>query len=369
MKIGIDCRLWNQTGVGRYIRNLVGGLDAKSSSHTFVLYLLESEYKSLAFTNPKIEKRLANISWHSLQEQILFPKLISKDSLDLMHFTYYSVPVLYNKPFVLTLHDVIISHFDTGEASTLPLPIYKAKRLAYSYTLSQATRKAKKIIVPLQATRRDVEKLYPYTQNKIVVTQEGFDTAILETGAISKEIADYLKQSYFLYVGNAYPHKNLPTLIQAFKLYKAENPSDVKLILVGKKDYFYQKLHQSLSLDIIHLPEVSDYELGQLYKSAKALIAPSHMEGFGLPVLEAMSVGCLVAASDIPAFQELCGNAAIFFNQENAQNIKNVLSRITKMTEADKKTFVQNAQKKSQTYSWDTMVRETLAVYDQSVAS
>ncbi|HRN96365.1 MAG TPA: glycosyltransferase family 1 protein [Candidatus Levybacteria bacterium] len=369
MRIGIDCRLWNQTGVGRYIRNLVRGLDTKGSSHTFVLYFLESEYKSLKFNNPHIEKKLAAVTWHSIQEQLMFPRIIAKDSLDLMHFTYYSVPVLYNKPFVLTLHDVIISHFDTGEASTLPLPVYKAKRLAYSYTMAQATRKAKKVIVPLDATRRDVEQLYPHTKDKIVVTKEGFDIGILESGTVSEKISDRLKKRYFLYVGNAYPHKNLPLLIQAFKMFKDENQSNIQLLLVGKNDYFYQKLHPLFSSDIIHLPDVSDYELGQLYKNALALIAPSHMEGFGLPVLEAMSVGCIVAASDIPAFKELCGNAAIFFDQQNSQNIKNVFSRITNMATTDKNTYIQNGQKKSQTYSWDTMVRETLAVYDQSISS
>lgn len=368
MKIGIDCRLWNQTGVGRYIRNLVYGIERTEYKHTYVLYFLQKDYNTVHFKNPLIEKRVADIRWHSLEEQMKFPKLLEKDQLDLMHFTYYSVPVLYGRPFVLTLHDVIISHFDTGQASTLSYPVYKAKRAAYSFVLSKATKHAKKIIVPLEATKKEVVKLYPETGNKIVVTPEGFDLRLIHKSKISSHVQDVLDSKYFLYVGNAYPHKNLSSLMQAFSSFRSQDTSDTKLVLVGKDDYFYKKLRTQFSKDIIHLTNVSDYELGQLYRRAQALTLPSLMEGFGLPALEALSVGCLVAVSDIPAFREVCGTSAIFFNPHDVSKIQEMFNNILTMSENKKEVYITKGKNQAKKFSWDIMVQQTREVYESSIS-
>ncbi len=374
MKIGIDCRLWNQTGVGRYIRNLVRELDERDTAHTFVLYLLDEEYKTLRFKNKKIEKRRANIAWHTVQEQILFPRIIAKDNLDLMHFTYYSVPILYRGPYVITLHDLIIYYFMTGEASTLPFPLYKAKHLAYKYLLSQMRKNAKKIIVPLEATGKDVIKLFPQVKDKIVVTKEGFDEGFTKGGTISENIQKITKKNYFLYVGNAYPHKNVTKLINAYLNLKTENKKikgeHYNLVLVGKNDFFYTRLKtQFRDEHIIFLHNISDIDLATLYRNAQALVTPSLMEGFGLPVLEAMSLGCQVAASDIPAFREVCGDAAIFFNPNDTVDMEKTLIKILSLSHSDKEEYLKKGKKRAKSFSWSTMVDDTIQVYESCVES
>src|SRR4030043_2146073 len=119
-------------------------------------------------------------------------------------------------------------------------------------------------------------------------------------------------KNYFLYVGNAYPHKNLERLIQAVSKLGF---LDFKLILVGKEDYFYKRLKTkakkvSLEGKVIFYGGIGRGELSYLYKNAQALILPSLMEGFGLPGLEAMAAGCPVICSDIPVFREIYGEAA-----------------------------------------------------------
>src|ERR1035437_3845411 len=150
MRIGIDARLWEQTGVGRYIRNLVVNLQKIDKKNHYVLFIrnqdLESVEKQIKNKNWKIVE--TNIKWHSISEQVEFPLVLNKQKLDLVHFPYFSVPILYKRPYVVTIHDLIINHFSTGEASTLFYPLYFGKRASYKFIIKQAAKNAKKIIVP-----------------------------------------------------------------------------------------------------------------------------------------------------------------------------------------------------------------------------
>ena len=191
MRIGIDCRFWSQTGVGRYTRNLVLELQKIDKKNQYVLFVLPQDYdevKSL-ITNPSSLIIKTNVEWHSLAEQIKFPSLLKKYNLDLVHFPYFSHPILYNRPFVVTIHDLIINHFPTGKASTQPMSLYVLKWLGYQRVLRHAVKKSKKIIVPLQFVKNDLSRTLGVSKDKIEVTPEGFDLAISK-GKISKEIED-----------------------------------------------------------------------------------------------------------------------------------------------------------------------------------
>jgi glycosyltransferase involved in cell wall biosynthesis len=148
-----------------------------------------------------------------------------------------------------------------------------------------------------------------------------------------------MKDKYYLYVGNAYPHKNVETLIRATEIAK------VPVLYVGKDDYFYKRLG-------IIPKSVTDAQLTDLYTHAAALVSPSFMEGFALPPLEALRVGCPVIASDIPVFHELLGDAVTYFNPHDSQALAKLLS-----------TGVPKPKKLTKTFSWSTMARETLGIY------
>lgn len=149
-----------------------------------------------------------------------------------------------------------------------------------------------------------------------------------------------MKDNYFLYVGNAYPHKNLELLMQAAKL------AGVHFVYVGKNDYFYRKLG-------VTPRSVSEKELTNLYKNAVALVFPSLMEGFGLPALEALANGCPVIVSDIPVFHEILGESAVYFNPYNPQELATILM-----------STIGKPKKLEKTFSWSKMARETLSVYE-----
>src|ERR1035437_3056531 len=369
MRIGIDCRLWKQTGVGRYTKNIVLNLQKIDEKNKYFLFVRSKDYENIKkrITNPNWRIIKTNIRWHSISEQLRLPHLLKKEKLDLMHFPYFSVPIFYNKPYVVTIHDLIINHFSTGKASTLAYPLYLAKRAAYKFVIKKAAEKAKKIITPSNATKQEIIEHLKISENKIDVAHEASEVKFSDI-KLKTDNPEIFAKKYFLYIGNAYPHKNLDRLLRAFK--KIENvDSNLKLILVGKKDYFYKQFEAvNESNNVIFYGNASDSELASLYANAIALVAPSLMEGFGLPVLEAMTLRCLVIASDIPSFREIAGENVIYFNPQDENDILTKLKDILENSEKYKQEKLEKAFEKSQQFSWEKAAAQTLNIYESSLS-
>lgn len=363
MKIGIDCRLWEESGVGRYTRNLVVGLRELDKVNEYFLFVWEPDENRIRkeFEGLRWHVIPTKIKWHSLREQLFYASFLNKFNLDLMHFAYFSLPFLYNKPYVVTIHDLIIHHFPTGKASTLPSFMYHAKRLFYLFLTKYTSNKASGIITVSNATKQEIIDHLGVSESKIFVTYLGVD------GSLSKNSSGrVIKSPYMLYVGNAYPHKNLKTLIQAFN--KAKK-NDEKLVLVGKKNYFYERLEKKFNdKSIVIFGEASDEELASLYSNAKAFVMPSLMEGFGLPPLEAMANGCLVIASDIPSLREICADCAMFFDPYNIEDLADKIEFV--FSDKDQSLidkFVKKGLKRVESFSWKDMARKTLEIYESSI--
>lgn len=336
MRIGIDGRLIEETGVGRYIRNLTTQLSRLDKHNEYVVFLRRKSYQSFRPPNIRWNKVLADVPWHSVTEQLTMPGILTKANLDLLHVPYFNVPIFYPGRMIATIHDLTILHFDTGKATTLPWVLYKLRRAGYRLVLWAGLMRVKKIIAVSNTTKKDIVQSLGVDPSKIIVTYEGVD--IKKTN--DKRL---IQEPYFLYVGNAYPHKNLEILLDAVKQLQT------KLVLVGKEDYFYRRLH-------VTPITVTDRELASLYIHAKALIFPSLMEGFGLPALEALSVGCPVICSDIPVFHEILGDAATFFDPMDPDDLVKKLKSDLPRAE----TFLDKK------YSWEIMAKQTLDVYESS---
>src|SRR5882724_4455625 len=369
MRIGIDGRLWNETGVGRYIRNLVFQLQAIDKTNEYVLFFKKGlKIKDLSFKNEKWKIVETAIHWHSFEEQIQFPQVLQKENLDLMHFPYFSLPIFYNKPFVVTIHDLIINHFPTGKASTLPYPLYRMKHIGYDFVMQHARQKSQKIIVPLRAVKEDVMQTFGVPQEKIVVTYEGVNTKLKNQKSKLQEKS----QNYFLYVGNAYPHKNLDFLIDGFVDFKKSCKTDVQLILVGKNDYFYKRLHERVAkmqrTDIVFHHDVNDETLFSFYADALAFVSASLMEGFGLPPLEAMSASCPVLLSDIPSFKEVCKDGAFYFDPMQRNTLKEKLTFLYNLDHKTRARYIAQGLDRVKDFSWEIMAKETRAIYESSIS-
>lgn len=366
MRIGIDARLWNETGVGRYTRNLVNGIDILSSSkgfkHELFVFLRKNEFTTLEFNSTNVKKVLADISWHSLSEQVFFTKILRREKLDLMHFPYFSLPISYRKPYVVTIHDLIINRFPTGKASTLPTPIYWGKWFGYKFILKRGISNAKKIIVPSHAVEQELKEQFGVSKDKVSVIHEGgFEDQD------SGEGKNVLGKKYFLKVGNAYPHKNVNTLLNAFSKVYSKDQS-IYLVLAAKRDFFYKRILEKITYplmsNIIFIENPTDKELKNLYRNAVATIVPSFMEGFGLTAIEALSCGCPILLSDIPVHREICKDTAEYFDPYDETDMAQKMENAIALTDQQRKKFATIAHTFAKRYSWGKMVSQTLELYE-----
>lgn len=356
MKLGIDARLYWQTGVGVYIRNLL----------LHFRHLLPSDWRIFIYTMDgklSFEKpqnwivRKTPFRWHSFSEQTSFLKELLKDRLDLMHFTYFSYPVFYNRAFVITLHDLTPLKFKTGKASQRNKIIYEIKHFFYQLVLKKAIKSAKIIIVPSHEVKKDVLKIGG-EEERINVIYEGVDEEIKKITEKKIEV----KKPYFLYVGNFYPHKNVEFAIDVFL--KFSERKKVYFYLVGPEDFFAKRLKGKykgiLRKKIFFLHNLSRAELKFLYKNSLALIHPSLAEGFGLTLLEAFYFGTPVIASKLPVFKEIYGDLPLYFNpkvkRELLKNLEKIYSKKVKIS----KLKISEIIKK---YSFLKTAEQTLSIY------
>lgn len=358
--IGIDARLYSQTGVGTYVRNLIHFLPTYLTEDMSVkLYIHDDDLDRISMKDSRIHIRKTAVKWHSFAEQTIFLAQLLKDGLDLMHFPYFSYPVLYNRPFIATVHDLTPLLLKTGRASTLHPLLYEAKYHVFSFMLRQQIRNARTIITPTDTVRKQIISQYgSHYSDKIVPIVEGIDYELVKAFVriqASEQKPVSLPDEYLLYVGNFYPHKNVDKLLEAFHVHS--QTSKHKLVLVGPENYFSNQLKIFIEEHhiegIIWKHHVSHDILAQLYFHAVALVNPSLSEGFGLPLIEAQYCGCPVIASDIPVFRELLGTSYTAFDPTSVDSITQALSKPTYRTQFNKNNF----------YSFEKMTENTVCEY------
>lgn len=352
MRIGIDARMLGapHAGIGRYVENLVKEL-GKSNDLKLVLFK-------------------DNIPHYSLAEQFLMPGIIKKAEVDLVHFPHFNVPVFYSGKYVVTIHD-LIKHTSRGLETTTRTPwLYWLKYLGYRFVFRQAVKRAAKILVPSQSVKEELVKVYNLPEEKIVVTYEGVGEKFqkLEIGnQESVKILDKygIRKPFVIYTGSVYPHKNIERLIQSIKLL---NQLPITLVISCARNIFWERLRQKIqelgAEEFVNLVGfVPDEELAILYTQAEAFVFPTLSEGFGLPGLEAMACGCPVVCSDIAVLHEIYGEAAVYFNPLNVEDIAEKIKNVIRDTEI-RKMLIKKGFEQVKKYSWTKMAKETLKMYN-----
>jgi glycosyltransferase involved in cell wall biosynthesis len=248
-------------------------------------------------------------------------------------------------------------------ASTLPGPVYFFKQVVYKFVFRKAVFASSRIIVPSYTVKEELAKYYKLKEAKIETIYEGFDNKIIQDGT-------KFDDPYFIYAGNAYPHKNLSRLIEALVMLNKNIERKTMLIVASARNIFISRLEVMIEKYKAHeyvklVGFVPDNKLGSLLKNSIGFVFPSLSEGFGLPGLEAMSVGTILAASEIPVFKEIYGRNAIYFNPLDANSIKKAMEKILKMNTSERKKRIDAGQKFSKRYSWAKMAKETLKVYTE----
>lgn len=381
MHIGIDARMYgpNNRGIGRYIQRLIEGLARIDDNNRYTLFMTKKSMENFVVPNGKFKIVCADIAWYGLKEQILMPWFIKKNKVDIMHWPHINVPYFCPVPYVVTVHDLIVWHFPDSRATTLPTWKYNIKLWAYKKIMTRAIARAKKVITISQFTKRDIIKQFKTKDNKITVAYPGTDKMLLGMEKISnsESFNEYLssrfniKKSFLLYVGSAYPHKNLEKLIRAFVITKNQYNRNWHLVLVGRNDWFYEKLKQfinstisdeEIKKDILLLGQVSDKDLDGLYRGARIFVFPSLYEGFGLPPLEAASRGVVVAAAKTASLPEIMADAAYYFDPDSVENMAQALDILAGARQTQTELIARGFERVKQ-FSWNKMAKEISDVY------
>lgn len=322
-KIIIDARFYGSenTGLGRYTTNVMSNLPKHLSKHHLLVLLRRKYYDTLTLP-PNCEKILCDISHYSLSEQIKLPLLLSSLSADLLYTFHFNTPILSHIPTVVTVHDLIKSYFTGSDTTTRTPWMYSLKRVGYRYVMLKTLERATAIIAPTNTVKNQILANYPAVKPEhIHPIPEAPDPIFRKPLRSTTYDLPNLPNKYFLFVGNAYPHKNLSVLLDAMKQLPDKN-----LVIVAKRTPFLNKLLLGRDLsNITVLSDCSDTDLVGLYKNAQALVTPSLMEGYGLVGLEALMVGTPVIASNIPVYREVYGNNVTYFDRYSSKDLIKVL--------------------------------------------
>lgn len=370
MRIGIDARFYgpDSKGLGRYTEQLLRFLEKIDTDNDYVVFVRSSTRDTYVPHNPRFRTVVADFAWYSFAEQFLLPWRLYAERCDLVHFPHFNVPLLYRRPFVVTIHDLILLRHPTARATTLGPLWYRVKFAAYKLVIGSAIRRARAVCAVSAFTRSDILSHYrDVDPAKVFVTYEAVTDAPIMTDeeAAVERASCGIMSPYILYAGNAYPHKNLERLLAAFGCSRSRQ--SLGLVLVGKDDFFYARLMAGTAAlpdgtSVRMLPSVSDWTLAALYRGARAFVFPSLYEGFGLPPLEAMAHGCPVAASDATCLPEIMGDAALYFDATDTDAIAAAIDRIA-TDEPLRATLIERGYRCVGQYAWHRMAEETLAVY------
>ncbi len=370
MIIGFDFRMGGSinSGIGRYAFELLKALLEQDRENKYAVFYNQNnvdwaDLKILqSFSN--VELVATSIRHYSLAEQLSFPRILKKYRCDLVHFPNFNVPVFYNRPFVVTIHD-LVHHKISGHKKT-HLPHF----LAYKYIIKSAAVRAQQIITVSEAVKQDIIKLLKVNPEKIQVIYEGALLKPQQEAKINQVKQKFLlERPYLLFVGTLERKKNIVGLAKGFDAFLNKYKLDMDLVIAGKVDPHYPgiklaALHIKHKDHLVFTGFISNEDLAALYQGAYAFISASLHEGFGLPGVEAMNFGLPLLVSNIAVFNEVYDNAAIYFDPNNSGDIAEKIFLLSSDEQFYKKIQNQSLVRGAQ-FGWPETAKQTLQIYNQ----
>ncbi len=379
LHIVIDGRFLRRTtgGIGRYTQALIDELAQLDSDYRYTVVISQEDWADWLELADRVKLRpdqwraIVSASRHySYQEQIELPRLLASLQPDLVHFTNFNHPILWQRPFVITIHDLTIFRYPVGARQESALA-----QLAFRTVVRHALSRAKEVITVSETSKHDLIEFFHAPAQKIAVTYEGVDEhyqsmSLPQRGRTQRWLAQTyaIRPPYFLFVSQWRPHKGIETLISAFELFRDRYPRvRPQLVVVGAPHPNYPDILERLTTsryttDIIRPGFVDERDLPKLYAAAELFVFPSEYEGFGLPPLEAMASGTPVLAAQTSCLPEILGDAARYAQPGDAAAWAEAMHRIV----TDRSLWSQlraAGTRQARRYSWQKMARETLAIY------
>lgn len=388
MKIGIDIRMIGKkrTGDEAVFFNLVKNLAEIDSQNEYRLLTDITDEKVLEEIKSDLEifgkdtfkiislKTLNKFTWNFWT----LPRYLRKNPVDI-YLTQYITPFFVPKKIKIftIIHDISFNFY--------PQLIKFSDLFFLKILIPVSLRRADKIIAVSEFTKNEIIKFYKIAPEKVEVAYNAVGDNFLEN--ISEEKLEEVRKKYnfpenfILYLGTMQPRKNLPVLIEGFAkvrshltptLSSGRRGGNPKLVLAGGRGHNYDKKinetikEKSLENNVIFPGFIDEKDKPTVYKLAAVFCFPSLYEGFGIPVLEAMTSGVPVVASDIPPHREIAQNAVSYFNPKSSADLAEKLARLLENSEL-KISLAQKGQEQAQKFSWKKTAEKMLTIYQNNV--
>jgi glycosyltransferase involved in cell wall biosynthesis len=365
MRIGIDARIvhYSRGGIRSYVVHLLDALAALDGDVDYLVLHsrkgrdispLDSNFRSVPCWTP---------SHHRLERWALGIE-IARLGIDLLHSPDSIPPASGYRRSVITIHDLNFLYY--------PRFLTPESRRYYNEQIEWAVQRADHILADSHATKTDLTSLLGVASERITVVHLATDSSFCplpETEARQAAGRYDLEPDFLLFVGTLEPRKNVPGLLQAYRILLDEKVTAKPLVLVGGKGWLYDEIFERVeALDlgglVRFLHGVPDADMPGLYNAASVLTTPSFYEGFGLPALEAMACGTPVVVSDRASLPEVVGEAGLLVNPDEPEDIARALRRVL-MNESLRTKMRKMGLLQAARFSWKRVAQETLAVYRQ----
>ncbi|MDP8255681.1 MAG: glycosyltransferase family 1 protein [Candidatus Alcyoniella australis] len=379
MRIGLNSEkvLERTTGVGCYAYNLVRGLLEIDRDNRYVLFFHSDAgcYAGepwLAGPNVELDQYGAKGSnpRRILWEQLGLPGRARRSKLDVFHYIDHTLSMIGKPvPTAITVHD--LAFFRHPEAYTRSRRIYK------SLVSPRSIRRADRVIAVSEYTRQEVLEITGADPDKVSVVYNGIDGEF-RVIQDQKLLSDFrrqhdLPQRYILFVGTLQPRKNVTGLVRAYAELVQRKAVEHDLVICGERGWIFDEIfsqveRSGLTARVRFIESLPQQQLPLLYNCAELFVFPSLFEGFGLPLLEAMSCGVPVVSSNTTSMPEVVGDAALLVDPNDVDDMALQIQRA--LSDRELAADLRNrGLERSREFSWRKCAQSTLEIYKQMAQS
>ncbi|MFW9804972.1 MAG: glycosyltransferase family 4 protein [Candidatus Thorarchaeota archaeon] len=374
MRVAIDAHMvgMRETGNEVYITNLIRALQSMEMPDIeFVILQTARSESPLDPARPAENFRVVRVIPANSFVRIPWsiPRQVRRKQVDVLHMTYNAPPWLSSSALVVSVHDLAYRLY--------PQYYSPRARLILSLLIPLSIRRAERVTTLSENSRQDIVREYGLSADKIVVTSAAAspEFQVVEDrrrlGAVRARYG--LRESFVLAVGNLEPRKNLSGLVRAYAALRQSGAISQQLVIVGQAHWQGSAVSAEvkklgLSREVVFTGYVPIDDLVMLYNAATVFVYPSLYEGFGLPILEAMSCGTPVITSNLASIPEVAGEAALLVSPQSEEDLAQVLGRVL-VDESLRHKLREKGLRQAAQFSWGKTAHRLLEAYKDAMIS